>query len=171
MMLSLIARAIEFTTYSLVIKAVDKISKLPRNSQPSDLERLYRENLALKAQLETVKREIKIKIGKRPPMSVRTRAAQVFAYLLNRGNKPFIKYYLSASRPTVKTWATRFRRVESPGGISPPGAHRTGREPLDSSGSYHPAVRGFAPAAHRVIRSGERRATLSSQRDALRLRL
>jgi hypothetical protein len=28
-MLSLIARAIEFTTYSLVIKAVDKISKLP----------------------------------------------------------------------------------------------------------------------------------------------
>ena len=30
--------------------------------------------------------------------------------------------------------------VESPGGISPPGAHRTGREPLDSSGSYHPAV-------------------------------
>jgi putative transposase len=105
MMLSLIARAIEFTTYSLVIKAVDKISKLPRNSQPSDLERLYRENLALKAQLETVKREIKIKIGKRPPISVRTRAAQVFAYLLNRGNKPFIKYYLSASRPTVKTWA------------------------------------------------------------------
>ncbi len=76
------ARAIEFTTYSLVIKAVDKISKLPRNSQPSDLERLYRENIALKAQLERVKREIKIKIGKRPPMSVRTRAAQVFAYRL-----------------------------------------------------------------------------------------
>ncbi len=39
-MLSLIARSIEFASYSLVIKAVDKISKLPRNSQPSDLERL-----------------------------------------------------------------------------------------------------------------------------------
>ncbi len=48
-MLSLIARAIEFTAYSLVIKAVDRISKLPRNSQPSGLERLYRENIALKA--------------------------------------------------------------------------------------------------------------------------
>ena len=30
--------------------------------------------------------------------------------------------------------------VESPGGTSPPGAHRTGRERLRSSGSYRPAV-------------------------------
>src|SRR5205809_6792817 len=29
---------------------------------------------------------------------------------------------------------------ESPGGISPPGALRSGREPLDSSGSHHPAL-------------------------------
>ncbi len=31
-------------------------------------------------------------------------------------------------------------RVESPGGIAPPGAHRSGRERLRSSGSYRPAV-------------------------------
>lgn len=30
-------------------------------------------------------------------------------------------------------------RVESPGGVSPPGAHRSRREPLDSPGSCHPA--------------------------------
>ena len=30
--------------------------------------------------------------------------------------------------------------VEYPGGISPPGPHGTGREPLSSSGSYCPAV-------------------------------
>jgi hypothetical protein len=30
--------------------------------------------------------------------------------------------------------------VESPGGISPPGARRSRREPLDSPGSCHPAV-------------------------------
>lgn len=35
--------------------------------------------------------------------------------------------------------------VESPGGISPPGAHRTVRESLNSYGSCHPAARcGFA---------------------------
>ena len=31
-----------------------------------------------------------------------------------------------------------FRMVESPGGISPPGALRTEREPLDSLGSSYP---------------------------------
>jgi len=30
--------------------------------------------------------------------------------------------------------------VESPGGVSPPGARRSRREPLDSPGSCHPAV-------------------------------
>jgi hypothetical protein len=28
--------------------------------------------------------------------------------------------------------------AESAGGVPPPAAHRTGREPLDSSGSCHP---------------------------------
>ena len=32
------------------------------------------------------------------------------------------------------------QRVESPGGVSPPGAHRSGRERLRSSGSYRPAA-------------------------------
>src|SRR6516162_8401397 len=37
--------------------------------------------------------------------------------------------------------ATDGARGESPGGISPPGARRTGREPRGSSGSHCPAVR------------------------------
>jgi hypothetical protein len=36
--------------------------------------------------------------------------------------------------------ATRRLLGESPGGISPPGARRTRREPLDSPGSHRPAV-------------------------------
>jgi hypothetical protein len=32
------------------------------------------------------------------------------------------------------------RQLSSPGGIAPPGSPRTGREPLDSPGSYHSAV-------------------------------
>ena len=35
---------------------------------------------------------------------------------------------------------------ESPGGVTPPGARRTGREPLDSSGSHRPAVGAHAEA-------------------------
>ena len=33
-----------------------------------------------------------------------------------------------------------FQPVELPGGISPPGPHRTGRDSLPSSGSYHPVA-------------------------------
>ena len=61
--------------------------------------------------------------------------------------------------------------VESPRGISPRGAHRTVREPLDSHGSYHPAARGVTPAAHWENKFGSRLATLTNHRDALRLRL
>ena len=41
-------------------------------------------------------------------------------------------------------WSSR--RVEWPGGVSPPGSHRSGRERLHSSGSYCPAANGFALA-------------------------
>ena len=61
--------------------------------------------------------------------------------------------------------------VESPRGVSPRGAHRTVREPLDSHGSYHPAARGVTPAAHWENNFGSRLATFTNQRDALRFRL
>src|SRR5205807_4982764 len=38
------------------------------------------------------------------------------------------------------------RPGESPGGISPPGARRTRREPLSSPGSHRPAIRAQPPA-------------------------
>src|SRR5215831_14347075 len=37
-----------------------------------------------------------------------------------------------------EVWQNCSRDAESPQGISPRGAHRSGREPLDSSGSCHP---------------------------------
>jgi hypothetical protein len=48
--------------------------------------------------------------------------------------------------------------VESPGGISPPGAHRSRREPLDSPGSCHPAE-GCTPHAQWTNSLGSRLAT------------
>jgi hypothetical protein len=55
--------------------------------------------------------------------------------------------------------------VESRGGISPPRAHGTGREPLSSSGSYRPAA-GLAPKRQWVSNAPSRAATRPNQRDA-----
>ncbi len=50
---------------------------------------------------------------------------------------------------------------ESPGGIAPPGAPRTGRDSLPSSGSHHPAIHGRAPALQWANSPGSRPATLA----------
>ena len=49
-MLSLAFRTFEFLVYHLLIVVVDRVSRLPRGSNPPEVMRLYRENLALKAQ-------------------------------------------------------------------------------------------------------------------------
>ncbi len=72
--------------------------------------RLYRENLALKVQLDALAAETTRLRGKRARVSLRTRAAQVWAYLVTRGNRPFQKHNLSASSRTIKRWATKLRQ-------------------------------------------------------------
>ena len=99
-MLSLVFRTAQFTAYHLLVSAVDRISRLPRNSNPPEVMRLLRENIALKAQVRTLVLELKADRGARPRVPIRTRAAQVFAYLLTRGDNAFQNYYLSASRTT-----------------------------------------------------------------------
>jgi len=108
--LSLIARSTQFLAYHAIIRVVDRISRLPRNSNPPEVMRLLRENIALKAQVRALVLELKAEKGSRPRVSMRTRAAQVFAYLLTRGDSAFQNCYLSASRKTVAKWATMFRR-------------------------------------------------------------
>jgi transposase len=102
-------RTLEFVFYHLLISFVDRLSRLPRHSCPPDAMRLYRENLALKVQLDTLTAEVTRVRGKRARVSLRTRASQVWAYLVTRGNAPFRKH-LSASPRTIQRWATRFRR-------------------------------------------------------------
>jgi transposase len=107
---SLTLRAVEFGYYHVLLSGVDRISRLPRNTTVPEAMRLYRENIALKAQLDALEAELKLRT-KPAPVPMATRAAQVFAYFLTRGNEPFQRYFLSASLRTIKRWATRFRSL------------------------------------------------------------
>jgi transposase InsO family protein len=109
-MISLIARTFQLCVYNLLICFVDRITRLPRNSSPPEVMRILRENMALKAQVRALVLELKVQKGKRPKVSLATRAAQVFAFLLTRGDKAFQNYYLSASKTTISRWATILRR-------------------------------------------------------------
>ncbi len=126
-MLSLALRTFEFLVYHLLIVVVDRVSRLPRGSNPPEIMRLYRENLALKAQNGALLLELDAARGKRPKMPLRVRAAQVFAYLLTRGNHELQDYYLSASDKTLARWTALFRRGPWPWRK----AATLGRPPLD----------------------------------------
>lgn len=119
-MLSLAARTAEFAFYHLLLSTVDRVSHLPRYTTEPDALRLYRENIALKAQLEALQRHLDA-LDRRPRPSVRLRAAQVFAYLLTRGDEPFQRYFLSAPVITLQHWLARFRHLarRAPGGGRP----------------------------------------------------
>ena len=117
---------LQFLGYHVLIRIVDRVSRLPRGGVQPEGERLLRENLALKAQVRALVLELKQAKGPRPRVSLRTRAAQVFAYLLTRGDSAFQNYYLSASKRTIEKWAARFRRDPWPWRRKPKG----GRPPL-----------------------------------------
>jgi hypothetical protein len=72
--------------------------------------RLYRENLALKVQLDALVTEVTRVGGKKARVSLRTRAAQVWAYLVTRGNSPFQTHNLSSSPRSIQRCATRLRQ-------------------------------------------------------------
>ncbi len=100
---------LRFTIYWPLILLIDYLAKIGYSPHPSELRRLYSENLALKAVNESLRMELHKARSKRTPMSLRTRVSQVFAYLLTRGNMLFQKKFLGSSPSTIKTWATRFR--------------------------------------------------------------
>jgi transposase InsO family protein len=125
-MLLLVLRTAEFVFYHLLLSFVDYVSGLPRDMMVPEAMRLYRENIALKAQLEALERHLVRVEATRKRVSLGVRAAQVFAHLLTRGDEPFQRYFLSAPRTTIMRWATRFRSLR----------RRTlsgGRPPLDDT--------------------------------------
>ncbi len=109
LVLSLAIRTAEFVFYHLLLTFVDRVSGLPRDMTVPEAMRTYRENIALKAQLEALER-VRVET-KRKRISLGVRAAQVLAYLLTRGDEPFQRYFLSAPRTTIMRWAMRFRSL------------------------------------------------------------
>ena len=109
-MLALVGRTCQFLFLRTVVGVVDRVSRLPPSGVQPEIERRLRENLALKAQVRAVVLELKRQCGPRTKVSLSTRAAQVFAYDLTRGDKAFQNYYLSASKPTARRWPAFFRQ-------------------------------------------------------------
>ena len=67
---------------ALVLRTlVDRISRLPRDTTVPEAMRLYRENIALKAQLDALERRLFLMEGKPKRVPLGLRAAQVFASL------------------------------------------------------------------------------------------
>ena len=120
---ALALRTTEFFFYHLLLSLVDRVSRLPRDGVEPEAMRLYRENIALKAQIDVLNRCLTLyqtkKGRKRVPLV--TRAGQVLAFLLTRDNDVFQNYYLSASLQTIKRWLRRFRSLDhrGPGGRPP----------------------------------------------------
>ena len=81
--LSLAIRSAEFVFYHLLLSLVDRVSGLPRDMMGPEAMRPYRENIALKAQLEALERHLVRLEIKRKRVSLAIRAAQVFAHLLS----------------------------------------------------------------------------------------
>jgi hypothetical protein len=57
-MLALLLRTTEFVFYHLLLSLVDRVSRLPRDTTVPEAMRLYRENIALKAQLDALERRL-----------------------------------------------------------------------------------------------------------------
>jgi len=118
-------RLVQLLIHWPLLLAVDALTKIGNTQHPSELRRIYTENLALKAINESLRMELHKARNKRAPMSIRTRFFQVIAYLLTRGNKLFQDTYFGSDPATVKKWFNRFQHP-----FAKP-KHRGGRPPID----------------------------------------
>lgn len=109
--LSLAFRTVEFLFYHVLLSLVDRVARLPRTTMLPEAARLYRQNLALKAQLDSLEDHLARIENKRRAKPLSVRAAQVFALLLTRGDEQFLRYFLSSPRATAERWLTRFRSL------------------------------------------------------------
>lgn len=109
--LSLAFRTIEFLFYHVLLAVVDRVARLPRTTMLPEAARLYRQNIALKAQLDALEDHLARIENKRRAKPLSVRAAQVFALLLTRGDEQFQRYFLSSPRATIERWLTRFRSL------------------------------------------------------------
>jgi transposase len=128
-MVSLLLRALEFIYYCKLVRSVDKLSALPREQVEPEALRLYRQIMALKVELDACRRQLAEQRGKtKPRVPLYVRAAQVFAYLLTRGDSEFQRKYLTDTVATIERWASVFKS-----GNPKRSGSRRGRKPTDKA--------------------------------------
>jgi len=65
---ALVIRTAEFLFYHLLLSAVDRVSRLPRDTTIPEAMRLHRENIALKAQLDLLCRRLALDVEELDPI-------------------------------------------------------------------------------------------------------
>ena len=82
-------------------------------------ERLLRENLSLKYEIQVLKYKL-ASLEKRPRWTAQERLGQIFVYLFNRDNTAFLRNYLLTFTRTVRRWIQWLNQVGIKSLIHPP---------------------------------------------------
>jgi transposase InsO family protein len=111
---------IQYLGFLMFLKFGRRIGKLAEDNR-SEIrwERLLRENLCLKYEVQTLKHKL-ASLEKRSRWTAQERLGQTFVYLFNQDNTAFLRNYLLTSKRTVRRWIQWLNQIGIKSLIHPP---------------------------------------------------
>ncbi|MCX5868615.1 MAG: DDE-type integrase/transposase/recombinase [Proteobacteria bacterium] len=94
---------VQYLGFLMFLKTSRRIGKLGKDRSEIRWERIIRENLCLKYEIQVLKHKLS-SLEKRPRWMAGERLGQIFVYLFNRDNTAFLRNYLLTSKRTVRRW-------------------------------------------------------------------
>ena len=125
-LLRFVVLSVQYLVFLMFLKVARRIGKLGEDRLEIRLERILRENLCLKYEIQVLKHKL-ASIQKRPRWTAQERLGQIFIYLFNRDNIAFLRNYLLTSKRTVRRWIQWLNQVGIKSLIHPP---YSGRIPI-----------------------------------------
>ena len=111
---------IQYFVFVMFLKVGRRIGKFGEyNTSEVRWERLLRENLSLKYEIQVLKYKL-ASLEKRPRWTAQERLGQIFVYLFNRDNTAFLRNYLLTFTRTVRRWIQWLNQVGIKSLIHPP---------------------------------------------------
>ena len=117
---------IQYLGFLMFLKFGRGIGKFKNDRSEVRWERLLRENLCLKYEIQVLKHKL-ASLEKQPRWTAQERLGQIFIYLFNRDNIAFLRNYLLTSKRTVRRWIQWLNQVGIKSLIHPP---YSGRIPI-----------------------------------------